>query len=281
MLMERRNFLGSACKLAAMATLPGTVSASAFAGSNENATSRTLKTFRRIAYAEDNFPTIWWKHGNKFGVLEGEVSHLWDIGTIIISKGALDPEGIFRARILEIFFQFAPGTDEILKQWTNPYTGSEIELPIFKASPFTSQYPDVKFSKSQATPIGDMKQEKTIYEPRKIGGMVWLDLKQEIALTAEAGDRGAMTTRITEYVSYSADENDLEEGVGYLRARCDLDIWADWSPRLDMAGFSGGMLTRAQGQKVQSLNQLPDRIKAALQSYYPDVFERGTAVLDL
>lgn len=276
MLLKRRSLLAGALSLSGMgASGAAPVMAREARGEGLNA----MSALRRLAYAENNAPTIWWLSGKKYGVLEGETSLLWEIGTVILSKGAVTPSGSFSVEKLEIFFPFAPNSDQILRNWDNPYTGKKIEFPFFESKPFTSAYDKPRSEKAVDTPRGLMNLNMHVHEPRQSGSLIWLDVEEKIKLTKTLEDGTQKTTNITEYLSYSADASDLEENVGYVKARCDLDLWSDWSENLDMDGFPGGMLTRAQGQKVTSFSQLPQRFQTAMEQSYPDVLKRGAAVL--
>lgn len=279
MILKRRSLLAGALSLSGI-SVSGAGALSAMARETRYEGANAMSAFRRLAYAENNAPTIWWMDGKKYGVLDGETLLLWEIGTLILAKGAVTSSGSFSVKKLEIFFPFIANSDEILSSWENPYTGKRVDFPVFEAKPFTSVYDKPKSEKVIDTPRGLMNLNVHVHQPRRTGLLVWLDVEEKIRLTKSLKDGSTKTTNITEFQSYSADASDFEEGVGYVKARRDLDLWSDWSENLGMDGFSGGMLTRAQGQKVLSISQLPQRFKTALEKRYPDVLARGAAILD-
>lgn len=239
----------------------------------------TLTAHRHIAYADNNVPVIWYLSGKKYGVVDGVTSLLWDIGTLKLLRGAVTASGAYHAEVLEISFPFAPNSPDILGTWYNPYTGQKIEFPIYKATPSVSIYDGVTGSKTVDTPRGLMELEMSMKAPRRVGLVTWLDVMERFVLSEQTKGKATKTTTISEFTSFSAHDSDFKKDVGYVRARCDLDIWSDWSANLGMDDLPGGMLTRAQGQKLSSLAELPQNFQAAVRQHYPHVLERGIDVL--
>lgn len=240
----------------------------------------TLTKYRHLAYAESNTPTIWWLSGKKYGAIDGDTSLLWETGAIKLSRGTTMVTGGYRVRVLEIYFWFAPGSSDILEEWDNPYTGKTVQFRISPSQPSTHIIDSTRIRETTNTRRGALHKSVWIKPPRQSGTLVWQDVDEELVLVETAANQTQKTTRITEHTSFSADISDFQDGVGYRKARCDLDLRSDWPTNLEMEGYAGGTFTRVQGQKVPSLKVLPDRFLKALKQHHPDVMKLGPAVLD-
>lgn len=230
-----------------------------------------LSLHRRLVYAEGGQPSFWWLRGKKFGVLDGEVTHLWDISTGIISSGRTNDHGAYEVTVFEAFFQFHPGTTKRLQDWKNPYTGKQLQVPMMKAVPSKRQYADTNTTKTVDTPAGRMTSNTQISRPRLIGDTVWLDIMKRNTLMRMQADGTAQPFRIHETLSYSGARSAIAEGYEVPSARCDLDIWSDWLPWMEMGSRPGGLLTSAQGQKLTSYDDFPQSFRDQLTAFYPNV----------
>ena len=267
--VTRRQIIRGLSPIACMCFITRQRQAIAQDGSSQ--ASKTREVHRQLMYAENEQPAYWWLKGRKYGVLDGKVTHLWDISTGIMSQGSLQQDGSFNTTVFEAFFQFVPNTETLMENWTNPYTGENTQVSVFPSSPSENTYKELDSTKTVQTPLGAMTTHAVIHSPRILGDTVWLDISENIEIRndQQPAEQGAI--RINEWLSYSAHMKDWAADYGFRHARCDLDIWSDWTPNMNMAGYPGGLLTRAQGQKLTRYDAYPKSFRDLFSEHFPDV----------
>ena len=230
-----------------------------------------MTAHRCLVYAENEQSAFWWLKGRKYGVIDGKTRHLWDMSTGIISLGSVQGDGSYDVSVYEAYFQFHPDTEDLMEEWANPYTNVTDVVPVYSPAVVHHRFTEpVTASESQVRDqIFDSVE--SIGEPRFLDQTVWQDITKKFEIRPQKNSANAKPFRISENLTYSADLADLEDGYGFRSTRCDLNTWTDWLPNMGMDGYPGGLLSTAQGQKLDTFDSLPSSFRTLMSIHFPDV----------
>lgn len=230
-----------------------------------------MKTHRRLVYAENERPAFWWLKGRKFGVLDGQIRHLWDMSTGIISQGAVQEDGAYHVSVYEAYFQFHPNTEDLMVDWTNPYTDITDVVTLFRPTVAHHRFKEPVSESNNLVAGRVFNSIETIEKPRVLDQTVWQDITKTFEISSPDNGQKAKPFRISENLVYSAHVNELDEGYGYRSTRCDLNMWTDWLENMKMDGYPGGLLSTAQGQKLDSYDAFPESFRELMKAHFPEV----------
>ena len=173
----------------------------------------------------------------------------------------------FRSVSREIMLYLDPETGEVLKTWTNPWTGEELEVihvandPVNMRQPFFAYKEDgegVSFDGLVKNGRVIVTSAYPLFYPNPLGG----DYQEYIGGTYHA----------TEFFNDYAYEDDVFDPDVKRLDRMTL-AWtrvADWLPWMKMGDRIGVMYTSTVGGRVTSLEQLPEPLRTELKTNYPE-----------
>ncbi len=231
----------------------------------------TMTVHRHLVYAENELPAFWWLKGRKFGVIDGETKHLWDMSTGIISLGSVLGDGSYDVSVYEAYFQFHPDTEDLMAEWTNPYTNVTDVVPVYSPAVVHHRFTEPVTASESLVRDQVFDSVESIGKPRLLNKTVWQDITKKIAIRPQQNSANAKPFRISENLTYSADLADLEDDYGFRSTRRDLNMWTDWLPNMSMDGYPGGLLSTAQGQKLDTYESLPSSFRHLMDVHFPDV----------
>ena len=84
---------------------------------------------RKLVYALDDRPVFWWKQGTKYGVIDGEVTPLWNMQVFFVQQARAHRATEFDVASLEVVFLTDLDSGALLDTWRNPYTGETVPVP--------------------------------------------------------------------------------------------------------------------------------------------------------
>ena len=87
---------------------------------------------KKLIYAMDDRPLIWWIRGNKYGAINGELTPLWTLNVILFKSVKHNQEGSFDAKSMEVVYKTDVETDEPLKEfWDGTFDGKPVQQDTY------------------------------------------------------------------------------------------------------------------------------------------------------
>lgn len=151
--------------------------------------------------------------------------------------------------------------------WINPITGDELPIAHFKGGPWPEAVgPD---GIAQTARGADVLQEMKI---RVIGNIVWVPTAANYNLEFPGNPPSTFTW--DSYFNYSASVADvLNPDMPSVPFTGALHNLSDWQPGIGMENHAGRSFGRAPGQKIFSIDELPELAKVAFNRHTPDIFD--------
>ena len=213
----------------------------------------------------------WWK-GSAYAQVPGEKDrHLFNVEGMNIRhcKNYKDKQrGYgFRSVSREVLFYLDPETNEMLETWENPWTGEVVEVMHVANDPVNMRGPLYAFS--------------TDGKPFKFNGLF---VGGRVITTGEAPlfYKNPLAGDYQDYVGNMYHAMEALNSYAYADELLDGDTdkldrytlsWArfsEWLPWMKMRGRTGMMIFTTVGGRVDSWNDLPDRMKQEIRANYPD-----------
>lgn len=164
----------------------------------------------------------------------------------------------------EILLYLDPATGEVVRRWSNPWTGEEVEVMHIANDPVNST----------SWPVGRDGKPVT-WTGSTEGNRWWQTITVPLFYTNPlAGDYQKYVGgfyHATEMFNFMGDLDDLldptrptaEVRVGWVRL-------ADWLPWMQMSGRAGEVYYHTAGVKLASWDELPDVLKKEIDASYPE-----------
>ncbi len=212
--------------------------------------------------------TFWW-NGRAFSRRQGEkdkvLFNVEGMNTRACVKDTHPERGEgFKLVSRELLLYRDAKTNEVLKTWTNPWTGEELEVMHVANDPVNFAMYEKNRDGSAFSWSGKMlenmwRQTNTVplWYPNPLGGKY----------QAEVGG----TYHATEMFNFMGDKKQLlnsrtrsaDVHVGWVRM-------SDWLPWMKMSGRDGVIYMHTAGQKVSSWDAMPETMKAEIRTSYPE-----------
>jgi hypothetical protein len=215
--------------------------------------------------------TIGWWQGGFFSRVEGEKDReLFKVIGVNVRqcKNYHDPERGpgFRTVSREIMLYLDPETGEVLKTWTNPWTGEELEVVHVANDPVNMRKPLYAYDEN-GKPFkfkGTVKNGRVfvssaypLFYKNPLGG----DYQEYIGGTYHANEY---------FNDYAYAEDVFDPEVKRLdRMTLAWTRVANWLPWMKMGDREGVMFTSTVGGRVKSLEDLPEPLLSELKTNYP------------
>ena len=216
----------------------------------------------------DAKPSIFHWTGKVYSRVQGEPDRLLFTGegmNIRHCAAVTDPvrgKG-FRLVSREIMLFTDPTTGEVLRQWTNPWTGETVDVLQIANDPVNQ--PPI-FEKTR-----DGKPYSITY--RQIGP--WFLMPLEIPLFYTNPLAGPYQDHIggkyhaMEIFDFAAPSADLLDSKRRVSPSISWVRISDWMPWMKMRGRQGQLVFNAMGGRVDSLDQLPAVLRTEINERYP------------
>lgn len=216
----------------------------------------------------------WWK-GSAYSRVPGEKDrHLFNVEGMNIRhcKNFEDAErGYgFRSVSREVLFYLDPETNELLDTWNNPWTGEQVEVIHVANDPVNMRRPLYARSAS-----GEPFRFNALF----VGGRVITSgeapLFYDNPLAGEFQDYVGNKYHAMEALNSYAYEDELLDASLAKLTRYTLS-WArfsEWLPWMKMRGRTGMMIFTTVGGRVDTWDDLPERMKRVIRRDYPEYDE--------
>jgi len=171
----------------------------------------------------------------------------------------------FRSVSREIMLYLDPETSEVLKTWTNPYTGEELTVQHVANDPVNMRQPYYAYNEKGEPHVfkGLVKNGRVIvssgyplFYPNPLGG----EYQEYIGGTYHA---------IEYFNDYAYEEDVFDPDVKKLdRMTIAWTRVADWLPWMKMGDKIGVMYTSTMGGRITSVEDLPEPLRTELKTNY-------------
>ncbi len=173
----------------------------------------------------------------------------------------------FRSVSREIMLYLDPETREVLKTWTNPWTGEEVEVVHVANDPVNMRRPMYAYNEQ-----GEPFQFKGRFMNGRVFDASAYALFYQNPLGGDYQEYIGGTYHATEFFSDFAYEEDVLDPEVRKLDRLSI-AWtrvADWLPWMKMGDRVGVMFTSTVGHRVQSIEELPEPLLSELKTNYPE-----------
>ena len=234
--------------------------------------AQALKATRKLYCSlEDGKPITYQWQGRAYSRVPGERDrHLFNVLGMNVracsTVADADRGEGFRLVSREIMLYLDPETNDVLRRWSNPWTGADVEVLHVANDPVNFRAP--------LFPVGRDGQPYR-FPGRTGGGKVFINVEVPLFYTNPlAGDfQGAAGNHYhaMEMFNFIMDEADLIDGdkdttgavVSWARV-------AQWLPWMQMGSRPGVMVFNTTGRKLESWDGLEQVLKDEIAANYPD-----------
>lgn len=232
-----------------------------------------LAAFRKVQCSlKDGEPVVYHWAGEMYSRIEGEPDrHLFNLQGMNIRQcvSVEDPKRGkgFRQVSRELMFYTDPKTGEIVREWTNPWTGKKVEVVHVANDPVNMRSPMFPIN-ADGTPYK--------FDGRIQNGRVFMPFVVPLWYTNPmAGDYQAYVGNqyhSMEIFDFVAEEADLRDAT---KARANPSIaWvriSPWLPFMEMRSRSGVLVFNAVGQTLPNgIAGLPKVVTDEIAARYPE-----------
>jgi hypothetical protein len=230
-----------------------------------------LKIQRKISSSlKDGEETTFWWEGNVYSRVPGEKDRLlftYQGMNVRATKAVIDSVKGYGYKHVsrEVLFYMDPKTKQVLRKWTNPWTGKEVEVIHVANDPVNSR--GATFANEPGKPYQ--------LPGRFLDGMYLqgseVPLFYTNPLAGEYQDYVGGTYQAMEIFNFSAQEEELLDAT---KDRADnvTVAWtriSKWLPWMEMGDRIGYLIFSGNGRKVRKWDDMPEEIKKEIKANYP------------
>lgn len=267
--LSRIAFAGSIALAAAISAAAFATKARAPAIDLATPEGATLAARKMQCSTVDGEPSVYWFHGEAFSRVPGERDRkLFNVEGMNVRACATvtDPKRGTGWRLVsrELLFYTDPKSGELLRKWSNPWTGAELSVMQTANDPVNQRpmFPlgaDGKPVSWDATTVGN-NWWQTITVPLFYSNPLAGDYQKYIGGMYHA----------TEMFNFFGTVDDMTDpkrrtaaiNVGWVRI-------ASWLPWMEMGDRAGMIYIHAAGRKLDNFDQLPQTMRKEIDANYP------------
>ena len=264
--------------LAALTTAVPAIAADALfaAGHNFDLSNRdnVIAAYARMRGNLDGTPGMWWYRGNFFAKRAGEVAErVLKIEGFSFNRLARREDGRFDQTMAEAGYFIDPVSDDIADEWINPLNGRSCSPSHYKSNQSIVVGPDGVSGSEEA----EVEVEFTgTVEAQAFDEKVWVTENMVTTFPNPRnkaddplGYSGPLIT-LTSLAAFTGQMADLQnKSLTFMPATLHFQNLAPWMPWMKMGQESGLTTWQLLGTKVNSSDNIPDRLRRRLDADYP------------
>ncbi|MDE0800550.1 MAG: DUF1838 family protein [Rhodospirillaceae bacterium] len=284
------NFSVSALATASIAPLANTAVASGYFESSDPVS--VLRTLHRMRGSEDGRIAMGWLKGQRYGVVDGEITPLMGMVTGTFARHKVRDDGAVEISSFELAFYTDFQTGDLLDTLTIPYTGKTVEVPRLLLGPNKRTIRPVFHelmemggevgrteSETAMRPVGSTRLERWLGPVTVKDSNVWITEASSAKLVPANPEADKVI--YSESVTYKADYEDVvNSDLPTITSTMSYTGITSWRPWMQMGEHSGHTTSHALGSKSFDVGGLPDDYRAMAEKYYPDAIKDPAAILD-
>ncbi len=213
----------------------------------------------------------WWLNGVRYIQIGAELTPLWDmhVGMLFSVRDLVG--GLFEVASISSSFYTDLKTGDYLKQFTDPLTGKAVEIHYFTP----------KVSRMRYGPKGPLEaampgkvSRLSLGAPMLEGGKIWL---REDHILQFAGPPSAPIILVNDLSTYFAAADVIADPAVSMAPAG--QIFSDLLDRPAWISGPGLFYSRAYGQKVSRIEDMPETWRMLMRRTYPDIYNNPKAAL--
>lgn len=237
------------------------------------------RAHRALVYARDDRLVFWFKHGIKYGVVDGELTPLWTMEVLFIQRVLAHRAPDFDVVSLEAVFMTDPATGALLDEWRNPYTGAVVPVPNRLFGPETQTINSHNATVQSEMPGVRVDRRHSIGPATIVGDDVWLPVDTSSIVRRTTAD--APPFRVHDLETFHGSRRAVDDpDLMSAPATAALHIVSSWQTWLGMAGRPGSQVTRLSARKAFAVDEIPASTLALLRRTYPEIAAAPAAALE-
>jgi hypothetical protein len=220
---------------------------------------------------EDGKPAVYWWSGRVYSRVPGEKDRLlftYEAMNVRACKTLSDSDKGYGYRMVsrEALIYLDPKTGEIVRNWSNPWTGEEVEVVHILNDPVNSRFPIFAHG-----PRGPFQLNATFKD-----GRGWMSFEVPLFYTNPLGgeyqEYVGGTYQAIEMFNFFFDEAALLDASvdGLDNAQVSWARFSKWLPWMKMGDRAGQMVYNGAGKRVASWEELPEILKGELRTHHPE-----------
>ena len=280
--MKRRTVLGLVGAAAAAPLLRAPSARAEMLDLDPSNPAHLLMITRKLAHTMDDSIVFWWAKLLRMAVLDRIATPLWNVhvGALLKTRD-LDEYGSYETTAISMVFYTDLQTGEYLPTFNNPFTGQEVEIGYFPATPGkrivnADESPSERsvrpgFKSIRIHPLGPAVIE---------GDDVWIrddDIFRSEPLTPEAG----LPFRGNDWSTYHGSVAEVANPeILNAPATWHFNDILSYPPWLGMGDRPGDFVSRGFGRKVSSFDSMPGRLPEFIRMRHPEIYEDPAGALE-
>lgn len=227
--------------------------------------------------ALDERLVIGYVSGSYFGVVDAEMTPLWDVVGATFARYRKQPDGSYEGVTGEIAHFLDPRTGEAPGRFMNPYTGKWIIDPRRNMPPSRiTILPSLDLKVPDLLP--GTRFDHRINTPQVRGNDVWIT---EVTRVGMPGPVGKKAFHYNEMITMHARLDDLIH-TDLPRVPCSTAFTnvVDWRPWMEMEGHPGHLTAIGSGRYGVSISELPQGWIEATRKQFPAILDNPGSLLD-
>jgi hypothetical protein len=270
---NRRSFLAGAAALAVTSVHPGIARG---AGLDLASRRDLLTALAKMRGATDDRLVISFVIGTRYAVPEHRIVPMMGILAATFSRWQrVDPD-TFEARSLEVAFFTDVATGKLLEKWTNPVTGTMVDVPVTRMGPsrvvITADGLTVDAPADEAS---GLVLKHVFHPPVIVGDQVWIT--EQINVDGPPGPRPFVYNELSTYTARKPDLDDPRQAA--VRTDVQYQSLITYRPWMGFGDSPGHTLARGAGRRVTRVDELPPYYLELARRFHPDVVTDPLAAL--
>ncbi len=235
---------------------------------------------RKMLYAVDERPVLWWKSGTKYGVIEGNVTPMWNMWVFFVQRIVAHRNDSFDVASLEAVYLTDIDSGNLLDTWNNIYTGETLPVPGRLMGPEVQTFDQDGGRAESGLPGIDIQRTHTLGPVTLAGNDVWLAIDSSAVVTRTASPE-TPPFRVNDLETFHAKLADvLDPDILSAPASASLHLISSWQSWLNMGDRPGSQITRLFARKAFDPSDLPAGLTGLMRRLHPDILRDPAAALD-
>ena len=279
--MKRRTALGLIGAAAAAPLLRVPAARADMLSLDPSNPAHALLITRKLAHTMDDSIVFWWAQLSRMGMVDKISTPLWNVHVgALISARDVDANGAYETTAISMVFYTDIETGKLLSRFRNPYTGREVEINYFPATP-AKRVISINGPKSEppARPGYKIIDSHPLGPALIQGDDVWVRVDDITRMEPETPEAGR-AFRVNDWSTYHGSVSDVANTeIKNAPATWHFNDILSWPPWLGMEDRPGDFVSRGFGRKVTSFSGMPDRLQGFIKERHPDVYKDPAAAL--
>lgn len=276
----RRFFLAAGAALGGTASvLAAPAKSTAVAGRlNEADPTAVMHALVKLRGSLDGRMAFWWIKGLRYGVVGTTVTPLFQNIVASWHRFVREPDGNFKATIVELSYYLDAQTGQLLDKWRNPITGQMNDLEHIHFGPVTVTLTPSGVKPPDNAHGAEMRVKSSIGVLGQHNEDVWV--QEDVSATIIPKTGGRKPYQGNDISTYQGNVRQLLDASSpSADATMHYQSVTDWRTWMNMGDIKGTLMARAGGRKVWSVDDLPQEVLTAAKRMHPRIIADPVAAM--